>query len=64
MFHILRTAILTFILSSRAFSCPSGIGWISAGETCYLVSSEHMNWFVAQEVKLIQHHNKRKSIEN
>ena len=64
MFHVLRIAFLTFVLSSRAFSCPSGIGWISGGDTCYLASSEHMNWFVAQEVKLIQHRNKQKSTKN
>ena len=31
-------------------SCPPGIGWIPAGESCYLIGTEYMNWFVSQEV--------------
>ena len=31
-------------------SCPPGIGWIPAGESCYLIGTEFMNWFVSQEV--------------
>ena len=31
--------------------CPSGPGWlpVGPGESCYLISRDHMTWFAAQE---------------
>ena len=31
-------------------SCPPDIGWIPAGESCYLIGTEFLNWFALQEV--------------
>ena len=31
-------------------SCPPDIGWIPAGESCYLIGTEFLNWFASQEV--------------
>ena len=55
MCHIIKEiAILITFLSLGTLSCPPGIGWISGGDgTCYLVSSEHTNWFVAEKVSTV-----------
>ena len=31
--------------------CPSGPGWlpVGPGQSCYLISRDHMSWFAAQE---------------
>ena len=45
-----------FIIISSCFiqhisaSCPEELGWILAGDSCYLVSLEAMDWYSAQEV--------------
>merc|ERR1711936_702603 len=45
---LLCVLIFIHILSNGTLGCPEGIGWVPAGESCYLVSSGKMNWFEAQ----------------
>jgi len=46
---IVQAILITFIYATGiAIGCPEGIGWIPAGESCYLVSTDQMNWFQAQ----------------
>ena len=32
-----------------AGTCPNELGWIQAGDSCYLVSQKPMNWYESQE---------------
>ena len=47
MYHQIFLAILIF--STKANACPTEVGWVPAGDSCYLVSSEKLSWYGAQE---------------
>merc|ERR1711862_343346 len=38
-----------FNLQCIIASCPDEDGWFKAGDSCYLLSSWHMNWYMALE---------------
>jgi len=45
---LILSLVSTILLPSSVICCPDEIGWIPAGESCYRVSNDHMNWFEAQ----------------
>jgi len=46
---IILCHIFSFINFTIVIGCPDGIGWIPAGESCYRISTEAMNWFESQQ---------------
>jgi len=47
-------SIFSSIFICSIYSCPDIIGWLPAGESCYLISQDSMNWFAAQEFCALQ----------
>ena len=42
-------ALITVSGLTTASSCPDGPGWVEVASSCYLVSTEPMSWYAAQE---------------
>ena len=49
-------SLLLVFHGAIAASCPDELGWIQAGNSCYLVSLDAMDWYSAQEVKILRPH--------
>ena len=41
--------LLLAIVCTKVNACPNEVGWIAAGDSCYLVSPEKLSWYGAQE---------------
>ena len=52
MFNIVVVVIVSCSILNTLAGCPDGLGWTQAGDSCYLVSLEAMDWFTSQEVLL------------
>ena len=49
---VITTLFLISFMNLGILSCPPEIGWIPAGESCYLIGLDIVNWFAAFEVSL------------
>ena len=50
MMHLISLFATLSSQSALAASCPDDVGWIQAGNSCFLVTVDNMDWFSAQEV--------------
>ena len=41
--------IIAIVFCQTTNCCPDEAGWVTVGDSCYLVSPERMTWFGAQE---------------
>ena len=53
MFYCFLAVTILMIKGTNAASCPDELGWIQAGNSCYLVSLEALDWYSAQEVQML-----------